>query len=106
LNEASPSDRDMRNVCEIALGAVESCADNCPIWLRKLTFNIFSHYLATRRTKKQKFLSKTSYGSVRSALMHLYRLSGETMDEDYQKSLSHFLSGMKIKVASAKAESG
>lgn len=106
LNEASPSERDMRKICKIALNAVEKGADNCPILLQKLTFNIFSHYLATRRNRKQKYLSKTSYGSVRSALMHLYRTSGETMDEDYQKSLSQFLSGMKRTVAQAKAESG
>ena len=106
MNDSSPSERDMRKVCKIALNAVEKGADNCPILLQKLTFNIFSHYLATRRTLKQKYLSKTRYGSLSSALMHLYRTIGETMDEDYQKFLIQFLSCMKRKVAHAKAERG
>ena len=106
LNEASPSLHDMRKVCKEALHAVEKGANNCPIMLQKLSFNIFSHYLATRRNRKNKYLSRQSYGSVRSALMHLYRTSGETMDENYKKSLSEFLSGMKRTVAQARLDNG
>ena len=78
LNEASSSLRDMRKVYKEALHVVEKGANNCPIMLQKLSFNIFLHYLATRRNRKNKYLSRQSYRSVRSALMHLYRTSGET----------------------------
>ena len=51
LNEASPSLQDMMKVCKEALHAVEKGANNCPM-LQKLSFNIFSHYLATRKYQK------------------------------------------------------
>ena len=96
----------MRKECKAAIAATEKGGNNCPIVLQKLTFNIFSHYLATRRTKANKYLSKTSYGGERSALMHLYRLSGETISEDFNKLLREFLSGMKRTATQSKVDNG
>ena len=41
-----------RKIFKDALDAVNKASNNCPIILSSLTFNIFSHYLNTRRKKK------------------------------------------------------
>ena len=60
----------MRNICKYTLDAVNKASNNCPIILPSLTFNIFSHYLTTRRNKNKCYLEKTTYGSIKSALTH------------------------------------
>ena len=96
----------VREVCRKALDNINRADDNCPILLNKLTFNLFSHYLTTRKNKNGEYLSKAGYGQIRSSLKHLYRMSGEKMDENYESELSQFMSGLKRTVASTKATSG
>ena len=43
---------------------------------------------------------------MRSAFVHMYCMSGETMPEDFNIELSQFMSGMKRTVASQKSGSG
>ena len=52
------------------------------------------------------YLSTTKYGGVRSALTHMYRASGNDMDEGFKKELSQFMSGMKRVIASNKRQDG
>ena len=98
--------RTMRAVCKNALEGVRKGASNCPVILSKLTFNVFSHYLTTRKNKKGKYLSKGAYSGIRSALMHMYRMSGEEMNAGFRKDLGQFISGMKRVVTKAKLEEG
>ena len=67
------------------------------------------YFLITRQQKLSKksggYLSATSYGGVRSSITHMYHMSGKTMDEEFKKELSKFISGMKIVVADNKKES-
>ena len=79
---------------------------NSPIILQKITFNLFLHYLTTRRNKGGGFLSKSSYSGVRSAFVHMYRMCGETIPEEFKIELFQFTSVMKRTVASQKDESG
>ena len=67
----------MRNICKDVLDAVDKASNNFPVVLPSLTFNIFSHYLTTRRKKNKCYLDKTTYGGIRSALTHLFRMSGK-----------------------------
>ena len=97
---------NMRLVCKVALDNTNKTDKNCPIILRKITFNLFSHYLTTRRNKSGGYLSKASYSGIRSAFVHLYRMGGEKMGPEFQTELSQFMSGMKRTVAKEKAESG
>ena len=50
------------------------------IILPSLSFNIFLHYLTTRRKKNKCYLEKTTYWGIRSALTHLFRMSGQEME--------------------------
>ena len=95
-----------RLVCKQVLDNMNKVDNNCPIVLNKLTFNLFSHYLTTRKNKKGEYLSKAGYGQIRSSLKHLYRMSGEKMDETYEGELGQFMSGLKRTVAASRAESG
>ena len=56
LDEASDRSRRsrpaVRRVCKQALDNINKTDKNCPIVLTKLTFNLFSHYLTTRKNKK------------------------------------------------------
>ena len=81
--------------------------DNCPILLTKITFNIFSCYMSMKKSKNSRlYLSATSYGGIRSALTHLYRVSVKEMDQLFKKELSQFMSGMKRVIASNKRQYG
>ena len=93
----------MRATCEDALEEVNRSDKNFPIVLDKLTFNVFSHYMSTKKSKKYGgYLSATSYCRVRSSLTNLYRVSGKTMGGGFKKELYKFMPGMKRVVAANK----
>ena len=97
----------MRAACKAALEKVNKSDNNCPIVPEKMTFNFFSHYMSTKKSKKSGgYLSTASYCGVRSSLTHLYPMSGKTMDGELKKELYQFMSGIKRVVASNKRESG
>ena len=79
---------------------------NFPTILQKITFNLFSHYLTTRRNKGGGFLSKEIYSSVRSAFVHMYCMSGDTMPKEFKIELFQFMSEMKSTVVYQKSDSG
>ena len=57
-NSSLIENSDMIYVYKDALDSVKKGANDCPIVLENLIFDIFSYYLATRRNKKQTYLSK------------------------------------------------
>ena len=65
-----------RAICKLALDGMNKTYSNSCNILQKITFNIFSHYLTTRRNKGGGFVSKASYSGVRSALVHMYYMNG------------------------------
>ena len=74
--------------------------NNCLIVVDKITFNVFSHYMSTKKSKESGgYLSSIKYGGFRSSPTHLYRISGKTMDGEFKKELYQFMSGMKRVVA-------
>ena len=75
----------MRKICKDALDALNKASDSCPIILTSLTFNTFSHYLTTIRKKNNCYLEKTTYRGIRSALTHLFRISGREMESTTMK---------------------
>ena len=91
----------MRNVFKDALDAVNKASDNCPIILPYLIFNIFSHYLTTRRKINKCYLEKTIYGGIRRALTHLFRMSGQEMENTMMK-MSQFMSGIQRTIVNYK----
>ena len=75
--------KENRVTCKAALEEFIIGDNNCPIVLEKMTFNVFSPYISTKKSRKYGvYLSDTSYFGVRSSLTHLYRMSGKTMDKD------------------------
>ena len=80
--------------------------DNCPIVLQAVTFNVFSNYLVTKRSKKSHILSKSTYSGLRSALTHLHKISGQEIPAEFQQYMSTFSRGIKRKVTQEKLESG
>ena len=96
----------MRAICKLALDGMNKTYSNSPIILQKITFNLFLHYLTTRRNKGGGFLSKASYSGVRSVFVHMYCMSGDTMPKEFNIEISQFMSGMNRTVSSKTAESG
>ena len=71
--------------CKATLEKFNKSDDNYPIVLEKMTLNIFSHYLSTKKSKNSGgYLSATRYGGVRSSLTHLYRMSDNTMYGEFK----------------------
>ena len=62
----------LRRECKRLLDRVNQHEKNSPIILPKLSFNIFSHYLTTRKNRNGGLLSKSSYGGIRSAVVYLF----------------------------------
>jgi len=89
----SKNRKHVRAVCRAALESINKNDDNCPIVLSKLCFNLFSHYVTTRKNSKRQYLSKPGYGLIRSSLSHLYRVSGVEMDKRFDIELGQFMSG-------------
>ena len=94
----------VRTVCKKALDSINKVDNNCPILLNKLTFNLFSHYLTTCKSKKGEYLSEA--GQIQSSLKHLYQMSGEKMEEEYEDELLQFMIALKQTVISTWTESG
>ena len=46
--------KEMCATCEADLEEVNRSDDNYPVVLEKLTFNIFSHYMSTKKSKKSR----------------------------------------------------
>ena len=97
---------NLRKICMDQLLKVNKHDDNCPIVLQKVTFNVFSNYLATKRNKKGQMLSKSTYGTLRSALTHLYKMAGQEIPDKFRQEMSTFSRGIKRKVTQEKMESG
>ena len=84
-DEGKKTRPSMRNNCKDVLDAVNKASNNCPTILPSLTFNIFSHYLTTRRKKNKYYLKKTMYEGIRSSLTRLFRISGQEMEKNHDE---------------------
>ena len=108
------SRKHTRTYIKSTLDALSFAQNNCPVILPSLTFRHFSNYLTSRKkidrnnsnTSGSKYLTQSAYNGIRSALQHMYRMSGQSMDHRMAKDLSQFMSGMKRTVADEKAKSG
>ena len=96
----------MRKICRSAIEAIHKGSNNCPIILASLEFNVFSHYLTTRKKEDGTYLSKSAYNGIRSSLQHLYRMSGQVMSAEMTKDLAHFMAGLKRTITSEKVQRG
>ena len=84
-----------RNVCKKWLHSTE-CEGSCTTLLRNLTLEIFSRYLANQKeTSSRRYLGRTTYGSMQSALCHLYRLCNLKFPDHFYADLSKMMSGLK-----------
>ena len=54
----------------------------------------------------ERYLSKSTYGSARSALVHLYRSCSGVMPDDFREDMGNFMRGIKRKVATQKQAQG
>ena len=98
---------NQRKACKEAIDGIrKGDSSTFPLIIQRLTFNVFSHYLTTKKKKDGSYLSKSHYGSLRSSFVYLFTLCGESIDPKFEKDLSQFMSGMKRKSAKQKAESG
>ena len=62
--------------CEDSLEELNISSDNFPIVIEKLTFNVFPHYMSTKKSKKYGgYLYSTGYGEVLSSLTNMYCMS-------------------------------
>ena len=90
ISAEEKGEKENRATCKAALEEFIISDNNCPIVLEKMTFNVFSHYISTKKSKKYGvYLSATSYCGVRSSLTHLYRMSGKTMDGFFKNNYIH-----------------
>ena len=96
----------MRKACKQALDAINMHTGNSPVILPALTFNMFSHYLTSRKRGTGAYMGKATYNGIRSSLCHMYRMSGQVMSDDMQRQMSVLMSGMKRVVASDRVARG
>ena len=128
--------KNLRNSIKDTIALIDrDDATTHPFCLTLLTFDIFSRYLTSRKKKilvnnkrrrgngdggggedgapevleeeeQEVYLAKSSYDGIRSSIMHLYRICDAEMDEQFQKSLTMYIAGIKRVVAQEKKETG
>ena len=101
-----PMRHNLRQVFREALERSNQHDQNCPVILQRLTFNLFSHYVTTRKKNGGGSLSKSTYGSIRSAFKYLHKMAGSQVSEEYERSLTQFNRGMIRQITTEKAEKG
>ena len=99
-----PMRHNLRQVFREALERSNQHNQNCPVILQRLTFNLFSHYVTTRKKNGGGLLSKSTYGSIRSAFKYLHKMAGSQVSEEYERSLTQFNKGMIRQITTEKAE--
>ena len=65
--------KKQRAVAKQWISSTKKELDNCPLILDSLTFTDISRYMSSRKNKNAKYLAKSSYDGIRSAMAHLYR---------------------------------
>eukprot|EP00980_Cylindrotheca_fusiformis_P027304 scaffold19845_cov136-Cylindrotheca_fusiformis.AAC.1 len=98
--------KHLRVVCKKALENVNKTDKNCPIILETVTFNVFSHFLTTRKSKRGGMLATSSYGSVRSALVYLHAKAGYQTSSEFNDEMRVFNRGLKRKFVEERQASG
>ena len=74
--------KDKRATCKSAFKDINRSNDNCSIVLKKKTFNIFSDYMSTKKSKKLGwYVSSTIYDVVQNYLAHLYHTISKTTEK-------------------------
>ena len=105
-------DSAMRKYAKSMMLEVHEDEDNCPIYLKKMGFEVYSEYLSARTPKRGKnkgklwALSKSVYDKSRSGLVHLYRMSRTKRKKKFNQKLKQFLSGISKKVTNEKVKRG
>ena len=67
--------------------------DNCPIHLDLLNFTDISRYMSSRKRKDAAYLAKSSYNGIWSAMAHLYRCTGKSMQDGLKANLKILMGG-------------
>ena len=106
---------------DIILSIDRHDANTFPIYLDKITFDIFTGYMNSRKKTIEvqieddtggclkeipAYLSISMYDGMRSKLMHLHRSMQKQIDPDLQKDLSTYVKGLKRVVAEEKKKTG
>ena len=74
--------KETRATFKADMEEVNRSNDKCPIFLEKLTFNVFSHYMSTKKSKNSGgYLYDNRYGGVRSSFTNMYCMIRKTMEE-------------------------
>ena len=90
--------KHFRNLLKDFIGVIDSTDPNThPIIIENLTFDIFTKFVNSRKKtinvqiegtdrfeEVQGYLSKSMYDGMRSALMHLHRMMGIQIDNNFQ----------------------
>ena len=72
-------------------------------------YKVFAEYIAQKRKTVegiQKFLSINSYTSIRSSIVHLFKMSTHSLPPDFNSAMGQFLQGMKRTIVTHKIEQG
>ncbi len=91
-------ERDCGAYTKNVLLAMDPFLDNCPIILLSVTFELFLHYLVTKKKKGGGLLSVQTYDGCHSPLMQIYCWSNYTCFDHFCNQMSNFICAMRRKV--------
>src|SRR6056300_1432925 len=102
--------RHLRECIRRHLHSMNRFDKNCPIVLAKVTYTLFSGYMLDVRSTDESgilsYMSASTYGTMKSALVYLFNASGQTMERSLCKELDIFIRSLKKNIAKVKASSG
>ena len=78
--------KEMNDTYKDALEELNRSSNNSPIVIQRMTFNVFPHYMSTKKSKNYGgYFNDTGYGGVLSSLSNLFYMSGKTIYRGFKK---------------------
>ena len=81
-------------------------ADNCPVDMKKVTYEVMATYLSCLKTEEDQFKGMSTYDGARSSIMHLMKMDNVYPNHEFKEKICNLLKGFRRTVQQQKVELG
>jgi hypothetical protein len=80
--------------------------DQCPVDMRKITYEVVGTYMAQRKDNEDKYLGKGTYCGIRSGIINLFTMSNLSPPPRFREQVSVLLKGFRRTITEQKVTAG
>ena len=88
------------------LEATTPSASNCPVDMRKVSYDVLASYLTSMKTEEDNYKGMSTYDGSRSSIMHLMKQDNVYPDHKLNEKICNLLKGFRRTVQQQKVELG